>query len=183
MSVIENDTNRKYCSMDDSLIELLIIQISNELYNKHLYLTFANFYDTEGLPKLAEYYKLRAKEEENHQKWIVDFLNYNDVCFQFPAVKEIDVNIENKQIPFNITIDAEVETTNSIYNIINKALELKDYMTFNWIMGNGPTEGNLCSEQCEEESISRTIAEMSQDSASWLIKENSIYNFYINSRK
>lgn len=183
MSVIENDANRKYCSMDESLAELLINQISNELYNKHLYMTFSNFYDTEGLPKLAKYYQLRANEEENHHKWIVDFLNYNDICFQYPSVKEVDVNIENKQVPFDLTIEAEIETTNNIYNIINKALELKDFMTFNWIMGNGPTEGNLCSEQCEEESISRTVAEMAQDSAAWLIKEKSIYNFYISTRK
>ena len=172
------DKNRRYCTIDESLAEMLITQLGAELSNKHLYNTFANYFGVEGLPKLEEYFKMRAAEEELHHKWIYDYLGYNDVEFLYPAVAEINVDIKNRVDPFLLTVDKEIETTMSIYKIYEKAQELKDYATMAWFNGCGPIDGKLIPEQVEEESISRTIADMAQEDAPWLIKQNSILSFY-----
>ena len=156
------DKNRRYCTIDESLAEMLITQLGAELSNKHL----------------EEYFKMRAAEEELHHIWIYDYLGYNDVEFLYPAVAEINVDIKNRVDPFLLTVDKEIETTMSIYKIYEKAQELKDYATMAWLNGCGPIDGKLVPEQVEEESISRTIADMAQEDAPWLIKQNSILSFY-----
>ncbi len=175
------DKDRRICPLDDELAEMLIYQLGKELENKHLYLSFSNFFDVNGLSKLAEYYKLRSDEEELHHKWIFDYLSYNDVYFQYPAIDEIDIDIKDRLTPFQITVDKEIETTMGINSIVSKALELKDWQTFGWLMGNGPVEGKLAMEQLEEESISRNIYDIAKEEASWLTKQNAIYKFYKNS--
>ena len=173
------DKNRRYCTIDESLAEMLVTQLGKELSNKHLYATFANFFETEGLPKLGEYFKKRANEEELHHSWIFEYLNYNDVCFQYPAIGEINIDIKNRTEPFLLTVDKEIETTMGINKIYEKAVELKDWATAGWLMGNGPIDGKLIPEQIEEESVSRTIADMAQEeNTSWLVKQDSILSFY-----
>ena len=173
------DKNRRYCTIDESLAEMLVTQLGKELSNKHLYATFANFFETEGLPKLGEYFKKRSNEEELHHNWIFEYLNYNDVCFQYPAIGEINIDIKNRTEPFLLTVDKEIETTMGINKIYEKAVELKDWATAGWLMGNGPINGKLIPEQIEEESVSRTIADMAQEeNTSWLVKQDSILSFY-----
>ena len=173
------DKNRRYCTIDESLAEMLVTQLGKELSNKHLYATFANFFETEGLPKLGEYFKKRSNEEELHHNWIFEYLNYNDVCFQYPAIGEINIDIKNRTEPFLLTVDKEIETTMGINKIYEKAVELKDWATVGWLMGNGPIDGKLIPEQIEEESVSRTIADMAQEeNTSWLVKQDSILSFY-----
>lgn len=173
------DKNRRYCTIDESLAEMLVTQLGKELSNKHLYATFANFFETEGLPKLGEYFKKRSNEEELHHNWIFEYLNYNDVCFQYPAIGEINIDIKNRTEPFLLTVDKEIETTMGINKIYEKAVELKDWATAGWLMGNGPIDGKLIPEQIEEESVSRTIADMAQEeNTSWLVKQDSILSFY-----
>ena len=167
------DKNRRYCTIDESLAEMLVTQLGKELSNKHLYATFANFFETEGLPKLGKYFKKRSNEEELHHNWIFEYLNYNDVCFQYPAIGEINIDIKNRTEPFLLTVDKEIETTMGINKIYEKAVELKDWATAGWLMGNGPIDGKLIPEQIEEESVSRTIADMAQEeNTSWLVKQD-----------
>lgn len=172
------DKDRRFCTIDDELAEMLITQLGAELANKHMYNSFANYFAVEGLPRLEEYFKLRAKEEELHHNWIYEYLTYNDVEFQYPGVKEINVEIKERVDPFTITVDREIETTMCINKIYEKAVELKDWATAAWLMGNGPIAGKLIPEQVEEESVSRTIADMAKEDASWLIKQREIYGFY-----
>lgn len=175
------DTNRRYCELEEELIDLFIKQISHELTNRHIYLSFANFFANEGLNKLSEYYLKRAEEEDNHHKWIYNWLTYNDVEFQYPNIQTLELNYDDRSFPFQFTVDREIETTDKIDNILERALELKDYRTIAWLNGNGPVEGKLIPEQAEEESISRTIRDIAaEENTSWLIKEESIYNFYFN---
>lgn len=55
-----------------------------------------------------------------------------------------------------------------------------DWATFNWLMGDDDEKGRLVKEQVEEESISRTIANMAQEDTDWLTKEDTILSFYRN---
>lgn len=173
------DKSKRICTLSKEMVDMLVIQLGAELTNKHLYMTFANFFGTNGFPKLEEYFIKRAEEEELHHRWIFWYLGYCDAEFQYPAIEPIQVEIPTYEYPFLATVDREIETTMGINKIVEQALAEKDWATFNWLHGSSKEEGMLVKEQIEEESVSRTIADMAQEGTDWLIKQDSIYSFYM----
>lgn len=171
---VEKVPEQKDCRISDTIKKLLIEQISHELYNHNLYRSFANFYGIRGLSKLEKYYVKRAEEEKVHHDWIINYLNEVDAPIFYPAVPEITEKPENLFQPFDMTVTKEIETTKLINNIADLAIEEKDWQTFHWL------DKLLISEQIEEESLSRTVRDMANTNASWLIKQDSILDFYEN---
>lgn len=172
------DKSRRECTLSTPMIEMLVKQMSAELANHSLYRTFANYFAVEGLPKLEIYWIGRSKEEYLHHEWIYKYLTDNDAVFQYPPVPPINVDIKDRIMPFEATVDREIETTMSINKIVDQALKEADWATFQWLNGESEEEGRLVKEQVEEESISRTISDMAKEEASWLRKENAILDFY-----
>lgn len=177
------DKSRRVCPLSKTMIGALVKQMGEELFNKHLYMTFANYFATNGLSKLEEYYNKRAEEEELHHKWINWYLTYNDAEFQYPEVPAVDITIKSMIQPFELTVDKEIETTMHIDEIINLAIEEKDWATFNWLMDDEEETGALRKEQIEEESISRAILDMASADCSWLSKQKDILEFYNGGKK
>ena len=164
------DESRRKCTLSSVMVEMLVKQMSAELANHSLYRTFANYFDVEGLPKLATYWLGRAAEEYLHHEWIYKYLTTNDALFQYPPVPAIKVNIVNR----------EIETTMGINKIVDQAQKEGDWATFQWLNGEDEDEGRLVKEQVEEESISRTILDMAREEGSWLRKQSTILAFYRN---
>ena len=129
------DKRRRTCTLSSVMIEMLVKQMSAELANHSLYRTFANFFDVEGLPKLAIYWLGRAAEEYLHHEWIYKYLTTNDALFQYPSVPAIKVNITDRIMPFAATVDREIETTMSINKIVDQAQKEGDWATFQWLNG------------------------------------------------
>lgn len=173
------DKSRRVCPLSKDIIDMLVTQLGAELSNHNLYKTFANYFGTNGLPKLEEYFLKRAEEEYLHHNWIYWYLSYNDASFTYPKVDAIDIDIPNHVFPFTATVDKEIETTMHINEIVDQAAKEKDWATFNWLNGSSKEEGQLVKEQVEEESISRTIADLAQEDNDWLIKQDSILSFYL----
>ena len=172
------DTTRRKCPLSSVMIEMLVKQMSAELANHALYMTFANYFEVEGLPKLGIYWRGRAKEEYLHHSWIFEYLTENDALFQYPPVPPIKVDIVDRIMPFAATVDREIETTMSINKIVDQAQKEGDWATFQWLNGDNEDTGMLVKEQVEEGSISRTILDMAREQATWLRKENAILDFY-----
>lgn len=172
------DKSRRVCPLSKTMIEALVKQMGEELFNKHLYMTFANYFATNGLPKLEEYYNKRADEEELHHKWINWYLTYNDAEFQYPAIPAVDITLKSMIQPFELTVDKEIETTMHINELVDLAMSEKDWATFNWLMDDEEETGALTKEQIEEESISRAILDMASSECSWLSKQGYILDFY-----
>lgn len=137
------DKSRRECTLSKRMIEMLVKQMSAELANHSLYRTFANYFAVEGLPKLEEYWIARAKEEYLHHEWIYKYLTDNDAVFQYPVVPPINVDIPNREMPFDATVDREIETTMSINLIVDQALEEKDWATFQWLNADGEDDGAM----------------------------------------
>lgn len=172
------DKSRRICPLSTTIVEMLVKQMSAELANHSLYMTFANYFEVEGLPKLGIYWVGRAKEEYLHHEWIYKYLTDNDALFQYPSVPAINVDITDRVMPFASTVDREIETTRGINIIVDQAMKEGDWATFQWLNGESKEEGMLVREQVEEESISRTILDMAKEQATWLRKENAILDFY-----
>lgn len=170
--------NRRKCTLSEEMLNLLVKQISHELFNKNVYQTFANYFSVNHLPKLKEYYTKRAEEEYLHAKWIINYLNKCDAEYSMPKVGEVKIDIKNFEHTFDLTVDLEIYTTMCINNIAQKALEEKDFTTFNWLNGNSPTDGKLILEQQEEETTSRIVAGIAHMDTDWLSKQDSIMEYY-----
>lgn len=153
--------SRKLKLISDDMGALLIAQAAHELKNFILYSSFSNYYSLEGLEDLATYFARRAREEEYHHAWILKYMNDADCRMMYPA---IPVNVEQKITspidPFIATVNREIETTQMIYKIKERADLEKDYLTENWL------QQLLIPEQTEEENtsrVARAIMEMDGD--------------------
>lgn len=175
---IKSDTSRRKCPLSDTVVEMLVKQLGCEIANHNLYKTFANYFATEGLTKLEEYYNGRAAEELVHSEWIHKYLTTNDAIFQYPPIPAINIEVESRITPFEATVDKEIETTLGINRIVDQAIKEGDWATFQWLNGSSPEEGMLVKEQVEEEATSRTALDIAKEEGSWLRKEKSILSFY-----
>lgn len=159
----------------------MIEQIMHEMYNHNLYRTFANYYKVNKLHKLEEYFEDRAHEELVHQKWLIDRLNQCDYPTTYIEVKAVEVDLsdpegtpENMKYikPFELTVEAEIETTALIENIATQAMEEKDWVTFGWLYE------LLLKEQHEGEYVSRHTWGLAKMDTDWQTKQDSIIEFY-----
>lgn len=167
------------CStLSSDLVDLLVKQLSHELRNHNLYMSFSIFYSNKGLNLLAEYYKLRAIEEYNHHNWIMWYLSENDVNYKYPEIKKIDETFTELIDPIKLTVKVEQETTEMIYNIAEQATADKDFITIAWLNGNDSEHGALILEQLEEESLSNAVLNIAELEDSWLLKEKTILELY-----
>ena len=173
-----NVMKRRICTLSDKMVELLVRQLQHELYNHNLYRTFANFYGTQGLAVLEQYYIDRAEEEKLHHDWIYGYLNENDAIFIYPEIPGIVEKWDDNIKPFALTVDKEIETTGLIYDMVNQSLIEQDWATYHWLMDDNKETGMLVKEQIEEEAISRTALDIAESEGSWLRKEKSIMNAY-----
>lgn len=162
MNISQKNNERREQTISPELTEMLVNQISHELQNHNIYRTFANYFALEGLQLLEEYFIERAEEELDHHRWIVDRLNYCDVPFAYPSVPAVEIEITDRIFPFSHTVDLEIETTELIFKIADRAKEEGDWQTVKWL------QDLLIDEQTEEESISRLALDIAkEESASW----------------
>ncbi|MDL2252011.1 hypothetical protein LJC12_04095 [Odoribacter sp. OttesenSCG-928-J03] len=161
---------RRESYLSDEVAQLLIEQIGHELNNQYLYHNFAIWYDTNSYFGQAAYFYKRKEEEMNHAQWIIDYLTQSDYSFEIPATdpKLIDIykGVTGKKLdivhPHKATIDREIETTELIHKIYEKALEKKDYITTHWLK-------RLLEEQAEEEELSHVALDIFRHTSDPLI--------------
>ena len=172
---------RRKCTISDEMTKLLVLQIRHELANYNIYSSFAVYFNGLGLSKLTKYWEGRATEEFHHHQWIINYLYECDAEFKYPGISSSDINIPDKEFPFKFTVDREIETTGMIYNLINKAIESKDWATFTFLTGDSKEFGKLCIEQREEEKISRDVLKIVQSSKEdWYTIQDAVHDLYFN---
>lgn len=174
--------DRRSCTISQAMIDLLVTQLRAELSNYTLYNTFATYFNECGLHKLAKYWEGRSNEEDTHHKWIRNYLHRCDAKFTYPEVPPTNITITDKLMPFEATVDREIETTGGINYIVNEAMKESDWATFTFLMGDSDEEGMLVKEQIEEEKISREALKIARQDTDWLTIQDSIYDLYFGMR-
>lgn len=177
-----NKGMRKYL-ISDKMIALLNNQLQDEMINHNLYRSFSLYYKSVGLPKMCEYFELRAKEELEHHNWIYGYLKACGVPLQYPDIPAINEDVTDEITPVKLTVDKEIETTMYINEIVKLAMSEGDYGTLAWLNGNGYVEGKLVPEQTEEMVISNEIFRIaSRNDADWIAKSDAILSYYKSTR-
>ena len=136
--------------MDAKVYELINDQINKELYSAYLYLSFADYYDEEGLEGFANWYEIQAQEERDHALIFRNYLHDNGCKVTLGAIAAPDKTFSNFLEPLEAALEHEKYVTSLINDIYAAAHEAKDYRTMKFLDW-------FIEEQMEEEDTADTL--------------------------
>lgn len=128
--------DRQSSLLSDHLVELLVKQVEHEVYNAHLYRTFASWCDANGLKNSTKIFNEQYEEEQGHAKQIWEYIQDCGVFVPFPKVDQIkvdEIDSDGKEIfkkLFELSLEREILTTEDLKAIAKAALDEGDYITF-----------------------------------------------------
>jgi len=130
--------------MNEKVYELINDQINKELYSGYLYLSFADYYEAEGLKGFANWYMIQAQEERDHALIFRKYLLDNDCPVVLKAIDQPDKTFDDLMGPLEAALEHEKYVTSLINGIYAAADEVKDYRTMQFLQW-------FIDEQLEEE--------------------------------
>ena len=119
--------------MDQRVYDLLNDQINKELYSAYLYLSFADYYEDEGLSGFANWYFIQAQEERDHALIFRNYLLDNDCKIVLKAIDQPDKTFTDHLQPLEAALEHEKYVTSLINGIYAAADEVKDYRTMKFL--------------------------------------------------
>lgn len=136
--------------MDKKVYELLNDQINKEFYSAYLYLSFADYYEEEGLSGFANWYEIQAQEERDHALIFRNYLHENGCKVKLGAIAQPDLEFTSHLGPLEAALEYEKYITSTINDIYDAAMEAKDWRTMKFLDW-------FISEQQEEEDNADTM--------------------------
>ena len=136
--------------MDAKVYELIDDQINKELLSAYLYLSFADYYEEEGLEGFANWYEIQAKEERDHALIFRNYLHENGCKVKLLAIDQPDKEFTTFLEPLEAALEHEKYVTSLINDIYTAALEAHDYRAQKFL-------GWFIDEQLEEEDNADTM--------------------------
>ncbi len=119
--------------MDKKVYELLNDQINKELYSAYLYLSFADYYEQEGLDGYANWYEIQAQEERDHALIFRNYLHENGEDVKLLAIAAPDKTFSSYLEPLEAALEHEKYVTGLINDIYAAAEAVKDYRTMKFL--------------------------------------------------
>lgn len=115
--------------MNEKVLKLLNEQINKEFYSAYLYLDFANYFAKEGLDGFENWYRVQAKEEQDHAMMFYQYLQNNGEDIVFESIKKPNLEKDNNIMVLKKALQHEKYITSSINTIYAAAYEIKDFRT------------------------------------------------------
>lgn len=109
--------------ISDALKESLVTQLANEKQNANIYLSIASFLNGKGLSNLAGKFLEQHSEETEHSLIIYNLLSDLSVVFIVPEISEFALSIDTPLSLGELYINREIETTTSLADIKNLAMD------------------------------------------------------------
>lgn len=140
------DTKR----ISDRFEKVLSDQMNLENYQSSTYLSYGIWAACEGYGGISNFLFRHAEEERDH---MIKFMNYilnrggKPSIDVMPAVRD---NPSSLTECFNKVFEHEVENTQSIYKLVDMAMEEKDWATWNFLQW-------FVKEQIEEETLAMNM--------------------------
>ena len=119
--------------MDQKVYELLNEQINAELYSAYLYMSFADYYEEEGLDGYANWYMIQAAEERDHALIFRNYLHENGQHVSLGAIAQPDKTFTSYLEPLEAGLEHEKLVTSLINAIYAAADNVKDYRTMRFL--------------------------------------------------
>ncbi len=119
--------------MDKTVRKLLNQQINKELYSAYLYMTFADYYEEEGLKGYANWYMIQAAEERDHALILRNYLHASGEKVTMTAIAKPDKVFKKNIDPLIAGLEHEKYVTSLINDIYTAADTAKDYRTMKFL--------------------------------------------------
>lgn len=119
--------------MDKCVYELLNNQINKELYSAYLYMSFADYYEEEGLSGFANWYMIQAAEERDHALIFRKYLLDNNCAIKLEVIAQPDKTFASHLEPLEASLEHEKYVTGLINDIYGAAHDVKDYRTMKFL--------------------------------------------------
>ena len=136
--------------MKEKIQNLLNEQIKLEIESSFAYLEMASYAQQQGYDGISEFLYKHAEEERFHMIKLVKFLNDRDGIAQIPDVTVPRKSYSTFQEMFRIVYEHELHVSHQIHQIVEIALQEKDYSTHSFLQW-------YVNEQLEEEKLIKTI--------------------------
>lgn len=128
-------------------------QIGNELLASHQYILIATYFDTEGLPSLAQHFYKQSLEERDHALRFIKYLVDADSAVKIPAIPAPKSSFKSATDAVGLALQSEMRVTEQINAIVDLAVKEKDHLSKNMLEW-------FVSEQREEVSSMDTLLRM-----------------------
>ena len=133
--------------------EALNTQVKLEASSSQNYLAMASWAEIQpGLDGVAEYFFIQSEEERVHMLKLMRFINERGGFAIVPALDQPIVTHKSLKNMFEDFLNQEISVSNSINDLVDLALNEKDYATHNFLQW-------YVSEQIEEEKSARILNE------------------------
>jgi len=119
--------------LDKKVSELINDQINKEFYSAYLYLDFSNFYADEGLDGFANWYRIQAREEQDHAMMLLQYMQDNGEKVTLDAIAKPDKQLKDKLQVLELGLEHEKYVTGLIHAIYEAAHEAKDFRTMQFL--------------------------------------------------
>ena len=119
--------------MDKKVYELINDQINKELYSGYLYLSFAAYYEAEGLKGFANWYMIQAQEERDHAMLFIQYLQQQGEAVVLEAIDKPDKKYKEFIDPLKMGAEHERVVTDLINKIYAAAYEEHDFRTMQFL--------------------------------------------------
>lgn len=136
--------------ISQALQDRMNIQINRELYSEYLYLSMAAYFEAQGLPGFANFFKVQVQEERFHAMKLFDFMHERGGRVVLDAIAQPQVDFDSSVSVFEMAYKHEQFVSKSINELMDLAIQENDHATksfLNWFV----------DEQVEEEASMDTI--------------------------
>lgn len=132
-------------SISEKMVKALNRQINAEIYSAYLYLSMAAYFESVGLKGFANWMKVQWQEELTHAMRIYEYVVERGGKVKLYAIEEPPADWESPLSAFEAAYNHEVKVTKMINELVELAMDEKDYATYNMLQW-------FVAEQVEEES-------------------------------
>lgn len=136
--------------LNNKVQDALNAQINAEFWSAYLYLSMALHFEAEGMPGVANWFKIQFQEEQAHATIFMNYVNQRGGRVELKPIDAVPTSWASPLAAFKDTLEHEKKVTSLINNLYALAEAEKDYATrdrLTWFV----------SEQVEEEDNCRTL--------------------------
>ncbi len=130
--------------ISQKMTDALNLQMNKELFSSYLYLSMSAHASHVGLPGVANWFYVQAKEELGHVEQFYGYINRQGQRVLLDAIEKPDSEFTSALSMFETALEHEQFVTASVNELVNLALDERDHATeifLQWFV----------SEQVEEE--------------------------------
>src|SRR5262245_53336090 len=98
-------------------------QIGHEFAAMLQYVAIATYFDSEGLPRLAQHFYRQAEEEKTHAMRFVHYLVEAGGEVAIPAIPAVQSGFRSAEEAVKLSLDRELTVTQQINGLMDRAIK------------------------------------------------------------